>query len=312
MTANSNTYEDQNTPFSMDDFAQALEQEQYDYHFNKGQIVKGKVFQHDTDGVYVDIGAKSLAFVPLIEAAWESFSNVSEVLPLQEEFEFLIIKEQNEEGQVKLSRRQLFIEQAWDNLAEVQEQGKIVNLLVTGVNSGGVIGQIGGLRAFIPRSHLMQKENLETLIDQTLPANVLQLERPQNKIILTQREIAKSAAMSQLQEMEVAQGKVVKMQPYGIFVDFEGVAGLLHIKQITGGQIDSLNNIFKIGEQIKVVIMEIDTVKNRISLSTKILETYSGEFLEKRDLVMETAEERLANYKNKKSESSKKSESQDQ
>lgn len=303
MTVNSNSSEPQNNSFSTDDFAQALEQEQYDYHFNKGDIVKGKVYQHDTDGVYVDIGAKSLAFVPMIEAGWESFSDVGEVLPLNEEFEFLIIKEQNEEGQVKLSRRQLFIEQAWDNLAETQETGKLVHLVVTGINSGGVIGQIGGLRAFIPRSHLMEKDNLESLVNQTLPANVLQLDRPQNKIILTQREIAKSAAMSQLQEMEVAQGKVVKMQPYGVFVDFGGVAGLLHIKQITGGQVESLSNIFKIGEEIKVVIMEIDTVKNRISLSTKILETYPGEFLEKRELIMETAEERLANHKNKTSES---------
>lgn len=302
MTANSNSSEQQNSSFSMDDFAQALEQEKYDYHFNKGQIVKGKVFQHETDGVYVDIGAKSLAFVPMIEAGWESFTDVQEVLPLREEFEFLIIKEQNEEGQVKLSRRQLFIEQAWDNLTDIQEQGKLVHLQVTAVNSGGVIGQIGGLRAFIPRSHLIEKENLQSLIDQTLPANVLQLDRPQNKIILTQREIAKSSAMSSLQEMEIAQGKVVKMQPYGVFVDFDGVAGLLHIKQITGGQVDSLTNIFKIGDEIKVVIMEIDTVKNRISLSTKILENYPGEFLEKRELVMETAAERLASHKSKKTE----------
>lgn len=302
MTANSNSHEEQKASFSMDDFAQALEQEQYDYHFNKGQVVKGKVFQHDTDGVYIDIGAKSLAFVPMIEAGWESFTNVSEVLPLHEEFEFLIIKEQNEDGQVKLSRRQLFIEQAWDNLTEMQETGKSVNLLVTGINSGGVIGQLGGLRAFIPRSHLMQKDNLESLMNQTLTANVLQLDRPQNKIILTQREIAKSAAMSHLQEMEIAEGKVVKMQPYGVFVDFDGVAGLLHIKQISGGQVDSLNNVFKIGEEIKVVIMEIDTVKNRISLSTKILENYPGEFLEKKQLVMETAEERLSNHKTKKTE----------
>jgi small subunit ribosomal protein S1 len=303
MTVNSNSSEQQNSSFSMDDFAQALEQEQYDYRFNKGTIVKGKVFQHDTDGVYVDIGAKSLAFVPMIEAGWEHFTDVSEVLPINEEFEFLIIKEQNEEGQVKLSRRQLFIEQAWDNLAETQEKGKLVHLLVTGTNSGGVIGQIGGLRAFIPRSHLIQKDNLESLIKQTLPANVLQLDRPQNKIILTQREIAKSAAMSHLQEMEVAQGKVVKIQPYGVFVDFDGVAGLLHIKQITGKQIDSLTDVFKVGEEIKVVIMEIDTVKNRISLSTKMLETYPGEFLEKKQLVTETAEERLANHKNKTTES---------
>lgn len=304
MTANSNPSDVKTTNFSMDDFAQALEQEKYDYHFNKGETVKGKVFQHDSSGAYVDIGGKSPGFVPLSEAAWQPFSDVSEVLPLEEEFEFLIIKEQDSEGQVKLSRRQLYIDQAWDNLLEIQEDKKVVQMLVTGVNRGGVIGQIDGLRAFIPKSHLIEKEDFDNLIDQTLPANVLQLDRAQNKIVLTQRDIAKSSALTQLQENEIMQGKIVKLQPYGVFVDFGGVAGLLHIKQISGGHIDSINNIFKIGEEVKVVVMEIDTMKNRIALSTKILETYPGEFLEKKELVMTTAEERLNNLKEKKAQSS--------
>lgn len=300
MTANSNPSQ-QKTPFSMDDFAQALEQEQYDYHFNKGDIVKGKVFQYDSSGVYVDIGGKSPGFVPLSEASWQNVSNIEDVLPLQEEFEFLIIKEQDSEGQVKLSRRQLFIEQAWDNLVEIQEKGKVVEMLVTGVNRGGVIGQVDGLKAFIPRSHLIEKDDFEKLIDQSLKANVLQIDRPQNKIVLTQRNIARSSAMQNLQEGELVQGKIVKIQPYGLFVDFGGVAGLLHIKQISDGQISSLSNLFKIGEEIKVVVLEIDEIKNRISLTTKILETYAGEFLEKKDLVMETAEARLAEKKAKSS-----------
>lgn len=299
MTANSNPSEQQNTNFSMDDFAQALEQEQYDYHFNKGEIVKGKVFQHDSSGVYVDIGGKSPGFVPLSEASWQNVTNIADILPLHEEFEFLIIKEQDSEGQVKLSRRQLFIEQAWDNLAEIQEKGKVVQMLVTGVNRGGVIGQIDGLRAFIPRSHLIQKDDFEKLIDQSLTANVLQIDRGQNKIVLTQRDLARSAAMAHLQEGEIVQGKVVKIQPYGVFVDFGGIAGLLHIKQISEGQISALTNVFKIGDDLKVVVLEIDEIKNRISLSTKILETYPGEFLEKKELVMETAEQRLADKKAK-------------
>ncbi|BAQ64181.1 S1 RNA-binding domain-containing protein [Geminocystis sp. NIES-3709] len=298
MTANSNSPQ-QKTPFSMDDFAQALEQEQYDYHFNKGDTVKGKVFQYDSSGVYVDIGGKSPGFVPLSEASWQNVSNVADVLPLHEEFDFLIIKEQDADGQVKLSRRQLFIEQAWDNLTEIQEKGKVVEMLVTGVNRGGVIGQVDGLRAFIPRSHLIEKDDFEKLIDQSLQANVLQIDRPQNKIVLTQRNIARSSAMSQLQEGELVQGKIVKIQPYGVFVDFGGIAGLLHIKQISEGQISSLSNLFKIGEEIKVVVLEIDEMKNRISLSTKVLETYPGEFVEKKDLVMETAETRFEQKKAK-------------
>jgi small subunit ribosomal protein S1 len=300
MTANSNPSGEKNVSFSMNDFAEALNN--YDYHFNKGEIVKGKVFQYDSHGVLVDIGGKSPGFVPTGEASWELFNDVAEVLPLNEEFEFLIIREQNADGQVTLSRRQLHLEKAWDHLTELSESGKAVEMLVTSTNRGGVIGQVGGLRGFIPRSHLIQKDKMESLVDQWLTANILQIDRDNNKLVLSQRDLARSAAMAQLREGEVVQGKVVKIQPYGVFIDFEGIAGLLHIKQISNAHIQSLTNLFQVGEEIKVVILEIDELKQRISLSTKVFETYPGEFLEKKNEIMENAEERLALAKQKKIE----------
>jgi small subunit ribosomal protein S1 len=300
MTVNSNPSGEKNASFSMNDFARALDE--YDYHFNKGEIVKGKVFEYDTHGVLVDIGGKSSGFVPTGEAAWEPFTDVSEVLPLNQEFEFLIIREQNSDGQVTLSRRQLHLEKAWDHLMELSDHDKTVEMLVTSTNSGGVIGEVEGLRGFIPRSHLIQKDNIESLIDQWLTANVLQIDRNHNKLVLSQREIARTTAMSQLQEGEVAQGKVVKIQPYGVFIDFQGIAGLLHIKQVSNAHIQSLKSLFEVGEQVKVVILEIDEIKQRISLTTKILEAYPGEFLEKKNEIIENAEQRLALAKQKKKE----------
>lgn len=300
MTANPRPAEEQKVSFSMDDFAQALDK--YDYNFNKGKVVKGKVFQYDSNGVLVDIGGKSPGFVPTGEAAYQPFTDVKQVLPLNEEFEFLIIKEQNSDGQVTLSRRQLHLEQAWDNLAKISESGKVVEMLVTAANRGGVIGEVEGLRGFIPRSHLIQKDNMESLVNQWLKANVLNLDRNNNKLVLSQRDIGRSVAISQLQQGDLVQGKVVKIQAYGVFIDFDGIAGLLHIKQISNAHIQSLNTIFQVGEEIKVVILEIDEMKQRISLSTKILESYPGEFLEKKNEVMENAEERLALAKEKKKE----------
>lgn len=297
MTANSQFSDSKNVSFSLDDFSQALEQKQYDYNFKQGDVVKGKVFEYASDGVYVDIGGKSLGFVPQTEVDWRSSLNVQEALPLQQEFDFVIIKEQDAEGQVKLSRRQLFIDQAWDTLKEMEEKGAIVPMVVTGVNRGGVFGEVQGLKGFIPKSHLTQKEDLESLINQTLETNILQLDQKENKLVLTQRNIARSSALSQLRENEVMAGKIARIQPYGVFVDFGGVSGLLHIKQISEGKINSLESLFHVGEDVKVVIIEIDTFKNRISLSTKILETYPGEFLENKEAVMANAEERLARKK---------------
>ncbi len=278
--------------FSMDDFARALEK--YDYEFAKGQLVKGTVVQYDSDGAYIDIGGKSPGFLPQREAALEMVDNLADVIPLNEEFEFIVIQEQNAEGQVTLSRRQIQIQAAWENITEIAESGKSTQMRVTGINKGGVIGDVEGLRGFIPRSHLQQRDNLESLVGQLLTATFLEVNPEQRKLVLSQRDAMKAAAMTKLTEGAVVSGTVANLKPYGAFIDLGGVTGLLHIKEVSGTHIESLNNVFKPGQEIKVLIAQVDEYKNRLSLSTKIFEEYPGELLEKFDEVMATAEERFA------------------
>ncbi|BBA79644.1 30S ribosomal protein S1 [cyanobacterium endosymbiont of Rhopalodia gibberula] len=277
--------------FSMDDFAKALDQ--HDYTFEKGQIVSGMVLQHTSDGAYVDIGGKSTGFVPLREAALDSTSDLVEVLPLNEECKFLIISDQNAEGQVKLSVRQLQLQQAWDDVAELVETGQTVQMLVTRTNKGGVIGKVEGLRGFIPRSHLLEKEDLESLVGQSLTANFLEVNQENNKLVLSQRRAIMAVQMNKITVGTLIAGKVARIQPYGIFVDLNGLTGLLHITQISGSRVDSLNTLFKFGQEIQVVVLNIDEYKSRISLSTKILENYPGEILDNFDEVMKKAPERV-------------------
>ena len=276
--------------FSMDDFAQALEK--YDYEFAKGQIVKGTVVQHDSEGAYVDVGGKSPGFLPHNEAALEKVDNLADFAPIGEELEFIVIREQNDEGQVTLSRRQLQIKAAWENIAEIADSGKSAQMRVTGVNKGGVIGQVEGLRGFIPRSHLQQRDNLESLIGQLLTATFLEVNPEQRKLVLSQRDAMKAQAMTQISAGTVVTGTIVSMKPYGVFVDVGGVTGLLHIKEVSGTHIESLTTVFQPKQQIKVLIAQVDEYKNRISLSTKVFEEYPGELLEKPDEVMANAEER--------------------
>ena len=283
--------------FSMEDFAQALDE--YDYEFAKGQIIRGTVIQHESEGAYVDIGGKSPGFVPTREAALEEVDNLAEVLPLDEEFEFLIIREQNADGQVTLSRRQLEVKQAWDKVAEIADSGKSVQMRVTGVNKGGVTGAVEGLRGFIPRSHLQQRDGLESLVGQLLTATFLEVNPEARKLVLSQRDAMRATAIAKLEQGTLMSGKIVSMKPYGVFVDLNGATGLLHIKEVSGTHIDSLNNLFKVGQEIQVVILDIDEYKNRLSLSTKILEEYPGEIVEKFDEVMSTAETRMAQVKEK-------------
>lgn len=290
MISKSNPSQEPATSFSLDDFAKALEQ--HDYQFAKGQIIRGKVFEYSSEGAYIDIGGKSPGFVPNIEASIQRDTALSECLPLQEEIDFLIVSEQNADGQVTLSRRQLLVKKSWDNIAELAESGKSVQMRVTGTNKGGVIGEVEGIRGFIPRSHLVEKDNLDSLIGQSLTATFLEVDRDNNKLVLSQRQAMRAAAISKLATGALMEGKVVKMQPYGVFVDLNGVTGLLHIRQVSGLPVDSLTTIFHVGQNIKVMIVDIDEYKNRISLSTKVLEAYPGEILEKMDEVMANAEER--------------------
>ena len=283
--------------FTMEDFAQALEQ--HDYQFQKGHKVRGKVFQLDSDGAYVDIGGKSSAFIPRNEASLKTVIDLSEVLPLNEELEFLIITEQNAEGQVTLSRRQLEIRNIWEKLALMQENSQNIEVKVTNVNKGGVTVDVKGLRGFIPRSHLLERDNLTVLIGQNLTVSFLEVEPNNRKLILSQRVASSSASFSLLEVGQLVEGKVSGIKPFGVFVDLNGLSALLHIKQISQKFIENLENVFQVGESVKAVIMDLDQGKGRVALSTKILENFPGEMLENRDEVMNSAAARAERARSK-------------
>ncbi len=295
MTTDSTQSPEPNVSFSMEDFEKALDQ--HDYIFTKGQVVRGKAYEYDSEGAYVDIGGKSPGFVPKSEVALTEVANIAEILPEGEEIEFLIIREQDPEGRTVLSRRQLQVQQVWDELVEIKEAGKTVQIQVNGVNRGGVTGQVQGLRGFIPRSHLIERGELDVLIGQSFAATILEIDSEERKLVLSQREAAKADLVRQIEKGQLISGKVVNIKPYGAFIDLNGITGLLHIKQVSGGRVESLEKLFEPNQDIKVVILDIDEWKNRISLTTKILEEHPGELLEDFDAVMANAEERLEKAK---------------
>lgn len=286
--------------FSMEDFENALQK--YDYDFAKGQKVQGTVVQITSDGAYVDIGGKSPGFVPTNEAALGFVANLETVLPVGTNHEFIIIREQDSEGQVTLSIRQLSLDKAWTEIKEMADTGKSTQIRVTGANKGGVTGEVSGLRAFIPRSHLQQRDNLESLTGQLLTATFLEVNQETRKIVLSQRDAMRAVAMDSIAAGALMSGRIVNIKPYGVFVDIDGATGLLHIKEISNARVESLDTIFKVGQEIKVIIKEIDEYQNRMSFSIKALEEYPGENLEKLDQVMANAEDRWEKAQNQDSQ----------
>jgi small subunit ribosomal protein S1 len=276
--------------FSMDDFAKALEG--YDYQFQKGQIVRGRPVSYESDGALVDIGAKSVAFVPTPEASLQGVKDLSAVLPLEEEREFLIIREQDADGQLTLSVRQLEIKKVWNRMVELQESSQSIQVRVTGTNKGGVTVNAQGLRGFIPRSHLIERDDLESLVGTTLTASILEALPSKGKLVLSNRLATRSAAFSQLEVGQLVEGKVSGFKPFGVFVDLDGTSGLLHINQISNRYIESLPTLFQVGQSIKAMIVNLDEAKGRISLSTKVLENFPGEIVESLEQVMAEAGDR--------------------
>jgi small subunit ribosomal protein S1 len=276
--------------FSMDDFAKALEK--FDYEFQPGQIVRGKVISYESEGAYIDIGAKSPGLLPADEASLRDVSDLSAIVPIGEDLDFLIIREQNADGQVTLSLKQLEMRRAWDRLAELQEANQSLQVRVTGVNKGGVTVDVQGLRGFIPRSHLVERNDLDGLKGQSLSATFIEVDRDRGKLVLSNRLAARSVSFSQTQLGQLVEGKVTGLRPFGAFIEFDGTTGLLHINQVSQKFVENLGAIFEVGQTVKAMIVNLDEGKGRISLSTKVLENFPGEMLESSAAVMEEAEAR--------------------
>ncbi|MGB3670275.1 MAG: S1 RNA-binding domain-containing protein [Phormidesmis sp.] len=280
--------------FSAEDFAKALEQQ--DYEFSRGSVVTGKVETHESDGAYVDIGGKSAAFLPLKEASIEPNFVLAEELPIGTERKFLIVRDQDANGQMVISIRAMEIKELWERLRERQENGDVLEVTISGSNRGGVTADISGLRAFIPRSHLARRvEDLDELMGETISVAFLEVDEENNKLLLSERVAARATAMSSLTKGELIEGTIASLKPFGAFVDFGGASGLLHIKQISKSYVSALGDVFKVGDPIKAVVLNIDDQKGRIALSTQVLEKYPGEILKEMPTMMAEAEERAKN-----------------
>ena len=278
-------------PFSADDFANALAE--HNYEFAVGQTVKGKVVSVESSGIYVDIGAKSLGFLPIEEATLSGSSRSNDAFPIGNEYEFLIISSQNADGEVKLSVRRLLFKQAWQTLRDYQAESKVFETKVIGTNTGGVIVDSVGLRGFVPRSHLADSSDMPKLIGKFLPVMVLEADETRKKLVLSNRQAAKLAAMTQIAKGQLVTGKVTNIRPFGAFVEFSGLSGLLHVKEMSQKPVSDPTRVFQLNDMIKAVIIDVDESRNRIAFSTKILELHAGEMLDNSAQVFAEADERL-------------------
>ncbi|MGD1938566.1 MAG: S1 RNA-binding domain-containing protein [Cyanophyceae cyanobacterium] len=282
----------------MDDFMAALDN--HDFVVEVGQIVKGKPAEFANDGVYVDIGGKSAAFLPNGEAHSTAVGSPEEWLPLGQEQEFLVVRGPNADGQVGLSLLQLEQRRAWDQLAEMVDSKDAIAVKVSGTNRGGVTVNVRGLRGFVPRSHLLQRDNLETLVGTKMNVTALEVSRERKKLVLSQRKAEQATLMANIAAGQFVSGTVSSLRPFGAFVNINGIDALLHIKQISQAHVPSVEQVFSVGETVRAIVADVDEWKGRIALMTFPFENYKGEVLEEKEKVMAEAAARYAQlYPNK-------------
>jgi small subunit ribosomal protein S1 len=247
---------------------------QYDYNFKKGDIVKGTIISIEPNGAMVDIGAKTAAYLPAKEIS--NVHNAQDGLKPGEEFEFFILREENEDGQLTLSRRRVFTAQSWNDLQQLMEKDEVIECTISSVVKGGLLIDVLGLRGFVPSSHLRVKSSLEDLVGQTLPFKILSLDPQRNNIILSHRKVMAEQMAEQRKELfadlsvgSVVEGEVVRLTDFGAFIDLGGVDGLLPLSQMSWRWVEHPSDILSIGEKVKVEVIGIDQEKQRVSLSIK-------------------------------------------
>ena len=240
-------------------------------NFKEGTIVKGRIIERRPREVMVDIGYKSEGAIDLNE-----FSSADD-LAIGQEIEVLLERLENEDGQVILSRQKAAHKQNWDKILKLSEAGKTVKGLVKGIVKGGLMVDVG-VEAFLPSSQIdiNPPKNLREFLGQTLECRIVKLNEDRKNVVLSRRELIeeernekRSKLLSHLDKGAKVKGRVKNLTEFGAFVDLDGLDGLLHVTDMTWGRLGHPSEMLQTGQEIEVIVLEIDKERLRVSLGMK-------------------------------------------
>jgi len=241
----------------------------------EGKIVEGTVVQIDPDGVLVDVGAKSEGMIRAPEFARGEL----ERLKLGDKIAVFVIKADDDEESIQLSKKKADYEISWQRILGSYEKGEIVECAVTDRVKGGLRVDLG-VMGFIPASHVgvRNPNDLDRFVGEIVSAKIIEVDRNRKKVILSRRlaekvlrEERKGVIMGELREGQVRDGIVRNITSYGAFVDLGGVDGLLHVTEMSWVHVKHPEEVVKPGDEIRVMVLKVDRERERISLGLKQL-----------------------------------------
>ena len=244
--------------------------------FTDGEIVKGVVVDVNRDEVMIDIGFKSEGYIPAAE--FDPGDNDLPGVQVGDEIDVYIVRREDSEGQIVLSKKIADQTLIWDEIAAAHESGEPVQGRVTERIKGGLRVSVGSLRGFLPASQVELRpiQNLEQYVGQTLDMKVISLSKRRHNIVLSRRawletELVKKRA-EVLSTLEVGQritGVVKNITAFGAFVDLGGVDGLLHKTDMAWKRIHHPSDVVSVGDEIEVEVIGIGQDNEKISLGLK-------------------------------------------
>lgn len=245
-----------------------------------GDMVTGKVLTVRKHEVLIDLGAQGVGYVPRREVGF------SRALKEGDEVTASVVDAELENGYSLLSLRKAAKDRGWEEVAAKLESGDIIEVSPYDANRGGLLVEYEGVRGFLPVSQLSAEhyprvgssdkdeilQRLNSLVGQTLKVRILDSDRKANKLIFSEKEAIKDGLAERFEKLKIGDkvsGVVTGVVDFGVFVNVEGIEGLVHISEISWERVNSPSDYVKIGQTIEAKIISID--KDRLSLSIKQL-----------------------------------------
>jgi len=251
----------------------------------EGEIVGGTVLGVSRDDVIVDVGFKSEGIIPLGE--FPEPINIA----VGDNIEVYLEQIEDANGQLVLSKQKADFMRVWERIRDIHDAGDLVEGNIVRRIKGGVVVDIMGVDAFLPGSQiaLRQVPDFDALIGTSMQLKIIKLNRSRRNIVVSRRVVLEeerdSKRTSLLQEIEVNQvreGIVKNITDFGVFIDLDGVDGLLHITDMSWGRIKHPGEMVSLGDNIQVKILDFDDKTSRISLGLKQLTPYPWENIEEK------------------------------
>lgn len=249
-----------------------------------GTILRGRIVEIGKDYVVIDVGLKSEGLVPIAE-----FSDHNELF-LDNEIEVLLDQAEDEQGQIVLSREKAARQRQWEYILEHCEEGSIVKGKIIRKVKGGLMVDIG-MEAFLPGSQIDNKriKNLDEFLGKTCEFKILKINIERKNVVVSRRELLeaeriskKAELLEQIKVSDIRRGVVKNITDFGVFLDLDGIDGLLHITDMTWKRIKHPSEMVDLGQELEVMILSIDRDKGRVALGLKQKEHNPWDDIEKR------------------------------